>query len=115
MHPDAFASATLAVWATTNDRQDFLNLANLPADFHGNFRAPSNELMLDFCSELVKLGGLEDHLWQAHAESLEPCQSGMKVTVSTKEGIETILAKHVVLARGPTWCRQWPSFYKDLD
>mmetsp|Transcript_36678 Transcript_36678/g.72571 ORF Transcript_36678/g.72571 Transcript_36678/m.72571 type:complete len:462 (+) Transcript_36678:58-1443(+) len=115
MHPDAFASSTLAVWATMNERDDFLTLSNLPADFHGNFKAPSTELMLEFCSELVKLGSLEDHLWQAHAESLEPCQSGVKVTVSTAEGEEPILAKRVVVARGPTWCRQWPSFHKALD
>jgi len=115
MHPDAFASSTLAVWASMNQRQDFLTLSNLPIDFHGNFKAPSNELMLDFCSHLVQLGSLEDQLWQAHAESLEPCQAGVKVTVSTRNGEESILAKHVVLARGPTWCRQWPSFYKALD
>jgi len=115
MHPDAFASSTLAVWATHNARQDFLNLGSLPGDFHGHFKAPSNELMLDFCSHLVKLGCLEDHLWQASVESLEPCQSGVQVTVSTTRGEESILAKKVVLARGPTWCRQWPAFYKALD
>lgn len=114
MHPDAFASATLAVWATINQRLDFLTLSSLPGDFHGHFKAPSTELMLDFCSHLVKLGCLEDHLWQAHAKSLEPCQSGVKVTVSTTKGEESILAKHVVVARGPTWCRQWPSFHKAL-
>jgi len=63
----------------------------------------------------VKLGCLEDHLWQAQAESLEPCHSGVKVTVSTSMGQESILAKRVVVARGPTWCRQWPSFCKSLD
>lgn len=115
MHPDAFASSTLSVWATTNQRLDFLTLGSLPGGFHGHFKAPSNTLMLDFCSQLVNLGSLEDNLWQAHAESLEPCQSGVKVNVSTAIGEESILAKHVVLARGPTWCRQWPSFHKALD
>jgi len=115
MHPDAFASATLAVWSATNQRQDFLNLDSLPGDFHGHVKAPSTQLMLDFCAHLVKLGCLEDHLWQAHAESLEPCKSGVKVMVSTTEGEESILAKHVVVARGPTWCRQWPLFYETLD
>lgn len=115
MHPDAFASSSLAVWASVNHRLDFLTLSDLPVDFHGNFRAPSNELMLDFCSELVELGGLEDHLWQAHAESFEPCESGLRVAVRTANGEESILAKHVVVARGPTWCRQWPRFYEALD
>jgi len=115
MHPDAFASSTLAVWATMNQRFDFHTLGSFPGGFHGNFRAPSNALMLDFCSQLVDLGCLEDHLWQAHAQSLEPCQSGVKVTVSTTTGEKSVLAKHVVLARGPTWCRQWPSFHKALD
>eukprot|EP00929_Paragymnodinium_shiwhaense_P013817 TRINITY_DN121670_c0_g1_i1.p1 TRINITY_DN121670_c0_g1~~TRINITY_DN121670_c0_g1_i1.p1 ORF type:complete len:495 (+),score=27.15 TRINITY_DN121670_c0_g1_i1:168-1487(+) len=115
MHPDAFASASLAVWAATNDRQDFRNLESLPDGFHGHFKAPSNDLMLDFCADLVKLGCLDKHLWQAHAEALEPCQTGVKVTVSTGTGKESILAKHVVIARGPTWCRQWPSFHSTLD
>jgi len=115
MHPDAFAHKTLAVWAAMNQRLDFLTLSSLPGDFHGHFKAPSNELMLDFCEHLVNIGGLEDNLWQANAESLEPCESGVKVTVSTTEGQDTILAKHVVVARGPTWCRQWPAFRNALD
>lgn len=115
MHPDAFASATLAVWANMNKRDDFLSLCSLPDGFHGHFKAPSNELMLDFCAHLVKLGCLEDHLWKGQAEAMEPCESGVKVTVSTPQGEETVLARHVVIARGPTWCRQWPSFYQALD
>jgi len=115
MHPDSFASSTLAVWATMNERLDFLTLSSLPEDFHGNFKAPSNQLMLDFCSHLVELGSLEDRLWQAHVKSLEPTQSGVKVAVSTTKGEESILAKHVVLARGPTWCRRWPTFHKGLS
>lgn len=58
MHPDAFASSTLSVWATTNQRLDFLTLGSLPGGFHGHFKAPSNTLMLDFCSQLVNLGSL---------------------------------------------------------
>merc|ERR1719356_1751775 len=39
MHPDAFASASLAVWASMNQREDLRTLSNLPTDFHGNFKA----------------------------------------------------------------------------
>mmetsp|Transcript_24625 Transcript_24625/g.68630 ORF Transcript_24625/g.68630 Transcript_24625/m.68630 type:complete len:467 (+) Transcript_24625:108-1508(+) len=117
MHPDAFAHSSLAVWAASHQRSDFLTFDKLPQDrsYHGNFQAPSNELMLDFCAHLVKIGCLEDHVWHAHAESLEPCESGVKVTVNSTNGETKILAKHVVVARGPTWCRQWPSFYKALN
>eukprot|EP00930_Biecheleria_cincta_P041697 TRINITY_DN28621_c0_g2_i1.p1 TRINITY_DN28621_c0_g2~~TRINITY_DN28621_c0_g2_i1.p1 ORF type:complete len:291 (+),score=36.86 TRINITY_DN28621_c0_g2_i1:75-875(+) len=115
MHPDAFAHTTLAVWAACNQRDDFLTLDGLPDDFHGNFRAPSHSLMLDFCAHLVKVGCLKDHLWQAHVDSLEPCESGVHVTVNESNAKKNITAKHVVIARGPTWRRQWPSFYKSLD
>mmetsp|Transcript_100666 Transcript_100666/g.307669 ORF Transcript_100666/g.307669 Transcript_100666/m.307669 type:complete len:464 (-) Transcript_100666:437-1828(-) len=115
MHPDAFASGTLAIWAATNQRLDFRTLTNLPVGFHGHFKAPSTELMLDFCSHLVEIGCLDKHLWQAHVESLEPCQSGVQVKVRTTEGEESVFAKHVVVARGPTWCRRWPAFYTELD
>jgi cation diffusion facilitator CzcD-associated flavoprotein CzcO len=115
MHPDAFAHTSLPIWAASNQRNDFLRLENLPSNFHGNFQAPSNQLMCDFCAHLVKAGHLEDHLFQADVESLEPCESGVNVTVNASKVEKKICAKHVVVARGPTWNRQWPSFYKALD
>jgi cation diffusion facilitator CzcD-associated flavoprotein CzcO len=91
----------------------------LPQDrnWHGNFKAPSHEMMLDFCQHLVNIGCLEDRLWHAHVVALEPCESNsrVKVTTTSSHGDSVILAKHVVVARGPTWCRQWPAFYKELD
>jgi thioredoxin reductase len=115
MHPDAYAHTSLAVWAASHQRQDFLRLENLPSNFQGNFQAPSNQLMLDFCAHIVKSGCLEDHLWQAHVESLEPCGSAVNVKVNGCSAKTKITAKHVVVARGPTWNRQWPSFHKTLD
>ena len=117
MHPDAFDHSTLSVWAQSKKRQDFLFLENLPKNrtYHGPFVLPSNQMMVDFCRDLVKLGGLDRRLWPAEAESLKPCGSGIKVTLRNGDGLQTILAKHVVVARGPTWRRQWPAFYKHLD
>ncbi|CAE7446821.1 unnamed protein product [Symbiodinium necroappetens] len=120
MHPDAFDHSTLSVWAAAKSRNDFLFLENLPKDkaYHGPFVLPSNRMMLDFCRDLVKLGGLDRRIWPAHAESMRPsaCGSGIEVSLRTAEDtLQTVLAKHVVVARGPTWRRQWPAFYKLLD
>lgn len=115
MHPDAFAHTSLSVWAASNQRNDFLRLDHLPCNYQGNFQAPSTQLMLDFCAHIVKVGCLEDHLWHANVVSLEPCQAGVNVTVNASNVEKKIRAKHVVVARGPTWNRQWPSFYKTLD
>mmetsp|Transcript_48560 Transcript_48560/g.86290 ORF Transcript_48560/g.86290 Transcript_48560/m.86290 type:complete len:467 (-) Transcript_48560:89-1489(-) len=117
MHPDAFSHTSLSVWAASNQRNEYLSLDNLPHDrgFHGNFKAPSNKLMLDFCDHMVNMGCLQDNLYQGHVQSLEPCESGVNVTVKASSGTEKIFAKHVVVARGPTWNRQWPSFHKSLD
>ena len=121
MHPDAFDHSTLSVWAAANKRQsrfdDFLLLEKLPKSsaYHGPFVLPSSQLMLDFCRSLVKLGRLDDHLWHARAESMRPSAGGMAVTIRTPTGLKEIHAKRVVVARGPSWRRQWPSFYKNLD
>eukprot|EP00439_Symbiodinium_sp_Y106_P072597 s2586_g13.t1 len=120
MHPDAFDHSTLSVWAAAKSRNDFLFLENLPKDkaYHGPFVLPSNRMMLDFCRDLVKLGGLDKRIWPAHAESMRPsaCGSGIEVSLRTAEDtLQTVLANHVVVARGPTWRRQWPAFYKLLD
>ena len=117
MHPDAFDHSTLSVWAHANKRNDFLFLENLPKkqSYHGPFVLPSSQMMLDFCKSLVKLGRLDDHLWHARAESMRPSGSGMCVTVKTASGTKDIHAKRVVVARGPTWRRQWPGFYYNLD
>eukprot|EP00438_Fugacium_kawagutii_P028018 Skav236489 [mRNA] locus=scaffold1440:252119:253423:+ [translate_table: standard] len=117
MHPDAFDHSTLSVWAHANKRNDFLQLEDLPKtkSYHGPFVLPSSQMMLDFCKSLVKLGRLDDHLWHAQAESMRPCAGGMLVTVRTSQGSEEIHAKRVVVARGPTWRRQWPSFYNHLE
>ena len=117
MHPDAFDHSTLAVWAATKKRNDFLFLEKLPKeqDYHGPFVLPSSRLMLDFCKDLVKLGQLDDHLWHARAESMEPCGSGMMVAVNTATGMKQVHAKRVVVARGPSWRRQWPCFYHNLE
>jgi cation diffusion facilitator CzcD-associated flavoprotein CzcO len=115
MHPDAFAHTSLAVWAGSNNRNDFRRLDHLPCNFKGNFQAPSNELMLDFCAHIIKTSCLEDHLWHGHVESLEPCQFGVNVAINISNVQRKLTAKHVVVARGPTWNRQWPSFYKTLE
>ena len=120
MHPDAFDHSTLSVWAAAKSHNDFLFLENLPKDkaYHGPFVLPSNRMMLDFCRDLVKLGGLDKRIWPAHAESMRPsaCGSGIEVSLRTAEDtLQTVLANHVVVARGPTWRRQWPAFYKLLD
>jgi len=72
--------------------------------------------MLDFCKHLVRAGCLEDALWHGHAESMHQHESGMKVSIKTADGeIQEVTAKHVVIARGPTWRRQWPEFYHALE
>ncbi|CAK9011739.1 L-ornithine N(5)-monooxygenase (L-ornithine N(5)-oxygenase) [Durusdinium trenchii] len=117
MHPDAFDHSTLSVWAQSKKRNDFLFLEDLPKNkaYHGPFVLPSHKLMLDFCKALVKLNRLEDHLWHAHAETLRPSGSGVTVTLKTATGTKAVHAKHVVVARGPTWRRQWPAFYNNLE
>ena len=117
MHPDAFDHSTLSVWAHANKRKDFLFLENLPKKrtYHGPFVLPSSQMMLDFCQSLVKLGRLDDHLWHARAESMRASDAGMLVTVKTRSGTTDIHAKRVVVARGPTWRRQWPIFCQNLD
>lgn len=117
MHPDAFDHSTLSVWAQANHRNDFLYLEKLPKDqvYCGPFTLPSSRMMVDFCKDLLKLGRLKDHLWQASADAIRPCESGMTVTLQTADGPQSIFAKRVVIARGPTWRRQWPSFYNNLE
>eukprot|EP00929_Paragymnodinium_shiwhaense_P001952 TRINITY_DN102160_c0_g1_i1.p1 TRINITY_DN102160_c0_g1~~TRINITY_DN102160_c0_g1_i1.p1 ORF type:complete len:501 (+),score=68.71 TRINITY_DN102160_c0_g1_i1:75-1577(+) len=118
MHPDAYDHSTLSVWAGALKRDDFLFLEKLTKDdhtYHGPFVLPSNKMMLDFCKHLVKSGHLDEYLWKAEAESMEPCDSGMLVTVSEGNDTKTVLAKHVVIARGPSWNRAWPAFYHDLE
>lgn len=119
MHPDAFDHSTLPVWAHLNHRNDFLFLDELPKNevYHGPFTLPSNKMMVDFCRHLVRLGRLEQVLWCGHAESMYQCDSGMTVTVKTADAktVQTVVAKHVVVARGPTWRRQWPAFYHHLE
>mmetsp|Transcript_22144 Transcript_22144/g.43170 ORF Transcript_22144/g.43170 Transcript_22144/m.43170 type:complete len:455 (-) Transcript_22144:797-2161(-) len=117
MHPDAFDHSTLSVWAHAKKRSDFLFLEKLPKnhEYCGPFVLPSSRMMLDFCKDLVKLGRLEDNLWQARADAIQPCESGMTVTLTTADGTQSLCAKHVVIARGPTWRRQWPCFYRNLE
>lgn len=117
MHPDAFDHSSLAVWAHRNKRNDFLFLEDLPKDsvYHGPYSIPSNKMMLDFCKHLVKHGCLEQVLWHGQVESMSPCESGMMVTVKTSLKEHTVRANHVVVARGPTWRRQWPEFYRHLE
>jgi len=118
MHPDAFDHSTLSVWAHQNKRNDFLFLDKVPKDqtYCGPFTLPSNKMMLDFCKHLVRAGCLEDALWHGHAESMHQHESGMKVSIKTADGeIQEVTAKHVVIARGPTWRRQWPEFYHALE
>lgn len=72
--------------------------------------------MLDFCKHLVRFGHLEDVLWHGHAEAMCQDGSGMKVAIKKTDGsIHEVSAKHVVVARGPTWRRQWPEFYHGLE
>mmetsp|Transcript_92946 Transcript_92946/g.258889 ORF Transcript_92946/g.258889 Transcript_92946/m.258889 type:complete len:481 (+) Transcript_92946:86-1528(+) len=117
MHPDAFDHSTLAVWAHSNKRDDFLHLDNLPKDqiYHGPFTLPSNKMMLDFCKHIVRTGCLEQVLWHGHVASMCQCGAGMKVTVKTACNMQDVFAKHVIVARGPTWRRQWPDFYNNLE
>jgi len=117
MHPDAFDHSTLSVWAHENKRGDFLFLDELPKDrpYHGPYTLPSNKMMLDFCRHLVRSGGLEQILFPGHAVSMCQCESGMKVTIETACKMQEVFAKHVVIARGPTWRRQWPAFYYNLE
>ena len=107
-----------SVWAKAKKRTDFLFLEDLPKGqaYHGPFVLPSSQMMLDFCKDLVKLGNLDNHLWQARAESMQPLDgNGMCVTLQTPEGKTQVIAKHVVVARGPSWRRSWPCFCKMLD
>mmetsp|Transcript_68500 Transcript_68500/g.164508 ORF Transcript_68500/g.164508 Transcript_68500/m.164508 type:complete len:470 (+) Transcript_68500:59-1468(+) len=120
MHPDAFDHSTLGVWADDNRRQDYLVLEKMQRSkqYHGPFRLPSNRMMLDFCRRLVKCGCLDDHLWHGQVESMCRCQEGMSVTIRSlaqNEEIRHVTAKRVVLARGPTWRRQWPEWYHNLE
>ena len=117
MHPDAFDHSTLSVWAASKKRNDFLFLDDLPKNqvYHGPFVLPSNNMMVDFCKDLVKLGRLNEHLWHAEAEAITPHGAEMAVSLKTASGPRSILAKHVVVARGPTWRRQWPKFYHSLE
>merc|ERR1719310_602034 len=43
------------------------------------------------------------------------CESGMEVTIKTDCGIQRVIAKRVIIARGPTWRYQWPEFYHTLE
>jgi len=117
MHPDAFDHSTLPVWAHQTKRDDFLFLEDLPKDkdYHGPYAIPSNKMMIDFCRHLVRFGCLEDLLWHGHVESMCKCESGMKVTIAAADATRQIFAKKVVVARGPTWRRQWPGFYQTLE
>ena len=118
MHPDAFDHSTLAVWSHSNKRNDdFLFLEKLAKDnvYHGPYTLPSNRMMLDFCKHLVKIGGLEECLWHGHVDSMCQCESGMAVTVNIAGEFQKVIAKHVVVARGPTWRRAWPKFYHALE
>jgi len=117
MHPDAFDHSTLSVWAKQHKRTDFFFLEKLPKDdvYCGPFTLPSNRMMLDFCKHLVRFGCLEDLLWPGHVESMCQCESGMKVTIKFACSTHELTARHVVLARGPTWRRQWPEFYHTLE
>eukprot|EP00931_Biecheleriopsis_adriatica_P094503 TRINITY_DN68147_c0_g1_i1.p1 TRINITY_DN68147_c0_g1~~TRINITY_DN68147_c0_g1_i1.p1 ORF type:complete len:462 (+),score=68.95 TRINITY_DN68147_c0_g1_i1:53-1438(+) len=117
MHPDAFDHSTLAVWAHRNKRNDFLFLDKLPKDevYHGPFTLPSNKMMVEFCKHLVKAGHLQDVLWNGHVESMCQFGEGMKVTVKTASSSQEVFAKSVIIARGPTWRRQWPEFYHTLE
>eukprot|EP00930_Biecheleria_cincta_P085772 TRINITY_DN75139_c0_g1_i1.p1 TRINITY_DN75139_c0_g1~~TRINITY_DN75139_c0_g1_i1.p1 ORF type:complete len:478 (+),score=91.36 TRINITY_DN75139_c0_g1_i1:45-1436(+) len=117
MHPDAFDHSTLAVWAHSLKRNDFLFLEKMPKDgtYCGPFVLPSNRMMLDFCKHLVNMGHLDGHLWQAEAETLKPCEAGISVRLMTADGVREVLARHVVIARGPSWRRAWPGFYQHLE
>jgi len=117
MHPDAFDHSTLSTWAHMNHRNDFFFLDDLPKDqaYCGPFVLPSNRMMLDFCKHLVRIGCLDDLLWQGHVKSMCHCESVMKVTIATTCETREVIAKHVIIARGPTWRRQWPAFYHNLE
>lgn len=117
MHPDAFDHSVLPVWAKEQKRNDFFFLDDLPKDsiYHGPFTLPSNKMMCDFCRHLVRHYKLENFLWEGSAESMRPCEGGMEVSVSTKDGDVKVFARNVVVARGPTWRRQWPEFYRNLE
>merc|ERR1719160_479203 len=39
----------------------------------------------------------------------------MKVTIKSGDETQEIIAQHVIVARGPTWRRQWPEFYHSLE
>lgn len=117
MHPDAFDHSTLPVWAAMNKRTDFLFLDNVPKDsvYHGPYSIPSTKMMNDFCKNIVRNGRLDQVLWHGQVESMCPCDSGMTVTVATAGEIHQVVARHVIVARGPTWRRQWPAFYQSLE
>lgn len=117
MHPDAFDHSTLSVWAKENKRNDFLFLDKVPKNktYHGPYTLPSNRMMVDFCKHLVRHGSLENIMWPGHVESMSQCESGMDVKITTADGVQEVFAKHVVLARGPSWRRQWPAFYHALE
>jgi len=119
LHPDPFEHQSLAVWAKMSGKEDsgFKYLDAMPKChlYKGPFRLPNTDLFADFCKHLFSSFGMEAFkIYKGYATSLvAKSEENVEVLV---EGLEdkcsasTIMAKHVIVARGPSSRRAWPQF-----